>query len=65
MAAAKFLDAIARLPGCNGEDSDAIGAYTQVPLASIPNATETWISLPSSQWPKEWHDCGLKKPSAP
>ena len=33
MAAAKFLDAIARLPGNDGEDSDAIGAYTQVKLS--------------------------------
>merc|ERR1711963_357674 len=33
MAAAKFMDAIARTPGCDGEDSDAKGAYTQVSLA--------------------------------
>jgi len=33
MAAAKFLDAIARIPGNDGEDSDAIGAYTQVKLS--------------------------------
>ena len=32
LAAAKFLDAIARFPGNTGSDSDAIGAYTQVPL---------------------------------
>ena len=30
MAAAKFLDAIARMPGCEAEDSDAVGAYTQI-----------------------------------
>ena len=30
MAATKFLDAIARLPDFDGEDSDALGAYTQV-----------------------------------
>ena len=62
MAAAKFLDAIARLPGCIGEDSDAVGAYTQVPLASIPEATETWITLPRSQWPKEWKDLPYDDP---
>ena len=28
LAAAKFLDAISRMPGCDGEDSDATGAYT-------------------------------------
>ena len=35
MAAAKVLDAIARLPGNDGEDSDAIGAYTQVKLSDM------------------------------
>ncbi|MHC4952052.1 MAG: integrase catalytic domain-containing protein, partial [Planctomycetota bacterium] len=33
MAAAKFMDALARMPGNDGEDSDAIGAYTQVRLS--------------------------------
>ena len=32
MAATKFLDAMARLPDCDGEDSDAMSAYTQVEL---------------------------------
>ena len=32
LAAAKFLDAIARMPGNAGGDSDAVGAYTQVAL---------------------------------
>lgn len=27
MAAAKFLDAVACMPDCDGEDSDAIGTY--------------------------------------
>jgi hypothetical protein len=31
MAAAKFMDAISRMPGNSGEDSDAVGAYTQAP----------------------------------
>ena len=62
MAAAKMLDAIARLPGCSGEDSDAIGAYTQVPLSDIPNTTETWISIPKSQWPDEWHNLPYNDP---
>ena len=35
LAAAKFLDAIARFPGNSGSDSDAIGAYTQVPLQTL------------------------------
>ena len=32
MAATKFIDAIARLPDCDGEDSEAMSAYTQVKL---------------------------------
>ena len=35
LAAATFLDAIARFPGNDGSDSDAIGAYTQVPLKEL------------------------------
>ena len=30
MAATKFMDALARCPGNDGEDSDAVAAYTQV-----------------------------------
>ena len=33
MSAAKFMDAVSRLPGNGGEDSDAVGAYTQVSFA--------------------------------
>ena len=50
MAAAKFLDAIARSPDCDGEDSDAVGAYTQCMLGG----EETWISLPPSRRPASW-----------
>ncbi len=35
MAATKFLDALARCLYCDGEDSDAVGAYTQVRLDQI------------------------------
>ena len=66
LAAAKFLDAIARMPGCDGEDSDAVGAYTQVELDSMmkPGETsacvETWIRLPIHQQPKSWK--GIEDP---
>ena len=36
LTAAKPLDVIARLPGCDGENSNAVGAYTQV------NRLEIW-----------------------
>ena len=60
MSAAKFLDAIARLPGNDGEHSDAVGAYTQVTLADAARllgkdvVTETWITLPPHRRPKSW-----------
>ena len=57
LAAAKFLDAIARFPGNSGSDSDAIGAYTQVPLKTLEDeqGIETWISLPSNRRPESWN----------
>ena len=48
MAAAKFLDAISRFPGCDGEESDATGAYTQSDLGGQRDP-ETWIRLPKHQ----------------
>jgi len=50
LASATFLDAIARMPGNDGEDSGAIGAYTQCELEGPP----TWITLPSDQRPASW-----------
>jgi len=57
---AKLLDAIARMPGCDGGDSDAVGAYTQCPLSDAEfllddsGDLETWISLPPTRRPKSW-----------
>ena len=51
LAAAKFLDAIARMPDNDGQDSDATGAYTQAEHAG----EETWVYLPKDKWPKSWH----------
>ena len=44
----KWLDAIGRLPGMAGQDSDAVSAYTQATL----QGDDTWVSLPKEQWPK-------------
>ena len=41
---ANFVDAIARLPGCSGMESDAQSAYTQAPLDE--NDTHVWVILP-------------------
>lgn len=58
MAATKFLDAIARMPDCDGEDSDAMSAYTQVKLDEIGKNrgkghefVDTWVSLPKANIP--------------
>ena len=40
MSAAKFLDAVARRPGCKGEESYAVGAYAQVIQKIWPNPKE-------------------------
>ena len=46
MAATKFMDALARCPGNDGEDSDAVAAYTQVVLDEVQHllgkATSLW-----------------------
>ena len=55
-----FLDAIARMPDCDGEDSDAVGAFTHSELCKNQHLMgkgikfiETLVSLPKSEWPKE------------
>ena len=56
MPAAKLLDAIAMLPGCAGEQSDAVQAYTQELLYhGQKHSVETWIRRPRDQWPNKWH----------
>ena len=53
LMAARVVDAIAHMPGMDGEDSDATGAYTQTDLG--PDCPPTWITLPKDQWEPEWH----------
>jgi len=62
MAASKMLDAIGRFPGNDSEDSDALGAYTQILLKDVykllgkipEDVAEIWITLPRSQRPSWW-----------
>ena len=62
MSAAKFLDAIARMPGMSGQAADAVKAYTQVSLQQahhllgLPKerCPETWIISPKSRRPAYW-----------
>jgi hypothetical protein len=53
--------AAARAPGNYGEDSGAVGAYTQVRFADAPKLlgkpvliTDTWVKLPPHRRPKSW-----------
>ena len=62
MTAAKIMDIISRLLGCDGQAADAISAYTQVKmedahkLLKIPKSEcpDIWIRLPRHKWPKSW-----------
>ena len=53
MAAAKIMDVIARLPGCAGQATDAVSAYTQAKLEDAPRllkspkseCTDVWIRV--------------------
>ena len=62
MTAAKIMDIISRLPGCDGQAADAVSAYAQVKmedahkLLKIPKSEcpDKWIRLPRHKWPKSW-----------
>ena len=62
MTAAKIMDVIARLRGCDGQGADAVSAYTQVKLEEAPKllkipkseSRDVWIRLPRHKWPKSW-----------
>ena len=62
MTAAKIMDIISRLPGCDGQAADAVSAYTQLKmedahkLLKIPKSEcpDIWIRLPRHKWPKSW-----------
>ena len=71
MTAAKIMDIISRLPGCDGQAADAVSAYTQVKmedahkLLKIPKSEcpDIWIRLPRHKWPKSWSS--LEDPVVP
>ena len=60
MTAAKIMEIISRLPGCDGQAADAVSAYTQVKmedahkLLKIPKSEcpDIWIRLPRHKRPK-------------
>ena len=62
MTAAKVMDIISRLPGCDGQAADAVSAYTQVKMEDahklfkipISECPDIWIRLLRHKWPKSW-----------
>ena len=62
MTAAKIMDIISRLSGCDGQAADAVSAHTQIKmedahkLLKIPKSEcpDIWIRLPRHTWPKSW-----------
>ena len=60
MTAAKIMDIISRLPGCDGQAEDAVSAYTQVKMEDahqflkIPKleCPDIWIRIPRTQMAK-------------
>ena len=69
MTAAKIMDIISRLPGCDGQAADAVSAYTQVEmedvhkLLKIPKSECPDIWIPRYKWPKWW--CSIEDPVVP
>ena len=62
MIAAKIMENISRVPGCDGQTADTISGYTQVKMEYAPKllkipkseCPDTWIRLPRHKWQKLW-----------
>ena len=62
MTATKIMDIISRLPGCAGQATDAVSAYTQVKMKDAPSLSNNpksecpkiWTRLPKHKWPISW-----------
>ena len=62
MTAAKIMDIISRLPGCDGQAAEAVSAYTQVKWKMLTNyfkfpnrSVQTFgFRLIRHKWPKSW-----------
>ena len=67
VTAAKVLDVIARLPGCEGRASDAVSVKMEnaPTLLKLPKSErpEVWIRPPRSKWPKDWQN--IEEPVVP
>ena len=62
MTAAKVMDIISRLPGCVGQATDAVSAFSHVQMEDAPKLLKNsqsecpniWTRLPLHKWPKSW-----------
>ena len=61
MTAAKIMDIVSRLLGCDGQAADAVSAYTQVEMEDAhklkilkSECPDIWIRPPRPKWPKSW-----------
>ena len=71
MTAAKAMDIISRLPGCDGQAADAVSAFTHVKMEDAPKllkipkseCPDIWIRLPRDKWPKSWSSISEKSSS--
>ena len=62
MTAAKIMDIISRLPGCDGRAADAVSVFTQVKMEDVhkilkipkSECPDFRIRLPRHKWPKSW-----------
>ena len=61
ISSSKVVDGVLLMPGCDGEQADALMAYTQAPI----EGTSAWVSLPKHAWPDWWHDLGYDDPVCP
>ena len=50
MTATKIMDIISRLPGCDGQEGDAVSAYTQVKMEDAHKL----LKIPNSECPDIW-----------
>ena len=50
MTAAKVMDIISRLPGCDGQAADAVSAYTQIKMEDAHKL----FKIPKSECPDIW-----------
>ena len=50
MTAARVMDIISRLPGCAGQTTDAVSAFSRVKMEDAPKL----LKIPKSECPDNW-----------